>query len=268
MQAEHKRAIEIEAAHDEDVVEAALAAVPAPRSPGLLLEKLVALGVGPQHVVLDLGCGHGEYARQIVAATGCTLVALDISKHRAVETHDALGALPGARTVVATSLAEALPLRPGSVDVIWFRDMPGSIDLRRTMRECAAALKRGGYMLAYQSFATELLEPAEAQRLLGSFALLAENMDTAYWESCARDAGFEIVERDEIRGEWREFWEADGTRRTSGNLVRASRLIRDRERLTQQLGDSGYAFAMADQLWGIYQLIGKLCPTVYVLRRG
>jgi SAM-dependent methyltransferase len=267
VQPDHTRAIEIEATHDDGALERALAAVPPPRSPELLLDKFVALGVDQRHLVVDLGSGHGEYAQQIVAATGCTLVALDVSAHRAAETRDATAAVPGARVIVATSLAEALPLRPQSVDVIWCRDMLNGVDLPRTMGECATALRPGGHMLAYQSFATDLLEPIEAQRLYGDFALVAANMDAGYWESCARDAGFAIVERDEVGGEWREWWEADGGRKTSQNLLRASQLVRDRERLTRELGASGYAFAMADQLWGIYQLIGKLCPTIYLLRR-
>lgn len=264
---DHKRAIEIEAAHGDDVVDAALAAVPPPRSPALLLAKLVTLGVGPEHVVVDLGSGHGEHAQQIVAATGCALIALDVSRHRAAETRNALGALRGAGVIVATSLAEALPLRAGSVDVVWCRDMLNGVDLPRTMRECARVLRAGGHMLAYQSFATELLEPAEARRLTDPFGLIADNMDTAYWESCARDAGFEIVERDEISGEWREWWEAEGTRKTSESILRASRLVRDQARLIEELGATAYEFAMADQLWGVYQLIGKLCPTIYLLRR-
>jgi len=92
-------------------------------------------------------------------------------------------------------------------------------------------------------------------------------MDTDYFEACARDAGFSIIERDAIGSAWREWWEAEGSRRTSESLLRAARLLRGREQVSERLGEEGFAFAMADQLWGVYQMIGKLCPTVYVLRR-
>ena len=60
----------------------------------------------------------------------------------------------------------------------------------------------------------------------------------------------------------------EGTERhTSENLIRAARLLRGGEAVKKRLGEKTYAFAMADQLWGVYQMIGKLCPTAYVLRR-
>ena len=88
-----------------------------------------------------------------------------------------------------------------------------------------------------------------------------------YWEAAAAEAGFAVVERDEIGSEWREWWEQEGSQRvTSANLQRAARLIRGAARLKERLGETAYEFALADQLWGIYQMIGKLCPTAYVLR--
>ena len=101
-----------------------------------------------------------------------------------------------------------------------------------------------------------------------AFAIVARNMNPAYFEACALDAGFTIIERDAIGSEWRESWEVeDGSRHTSENLIRAARLLRGSEAVKKRLGEKTYAFAMADQLWGVYQMIGKLCPTVYVLRR-
>ncbi|MCH8162270.1 MAG: hypothetical protein IIB88_10300, partial [Chloroflexi bacterium] len=138
----------------------------------------------------------------------------------------------------------------------------------RTLRECAAVLTPGGYMLGYQTFATKLLEPLEAERMYTAFAIVARNMNPDYFEACALDAGFTIIERDAIGSEWRESWEVeDGSRHTSENLLRAARLLRGSEAVKKRLGEKTYAFAVADQFWGVYQMIGKLCPTVYVLRR-
>jgi SAM-dependent methyltransferase len=255
--------------HDEAALEAALAALPPPRSPDVLLEKFVSLGVGPGHLVIDLGSGHGQYAHQIASATGCKVVALDLSAHRVIETRAATSDTKAARVHVARSVAEALPLRSGSADFIWCRDMLNHVDLPRTMRECAAALAPGGHMLVYQSFATELMEPREAQRLYAAFAIIPANMDPAYFETCAVDAGFTIVERDVIGSEWRELWEIEGgSQAASQRLLRAARLLRGAESVRKALGATAYEFALADQLWGVYQMIGKLCPTAYILRRG
>jgi SAM-dependent methyltransferase len=254
---------------NEAAVEAAIARVPAPRSPDVLLAKLAALGVGTGDSVIDLGCGHGQYAQQIASVTGCNVVALDLSPQNVVETRAAIGEAEVARIHVARAVAEALPLRGGSAGFIWCRDMLYHVDLPRTLRECAAVLPHGGHMVVYQTFATELLEPSEAQRLYASSAIVAENMDPAYFEACVLAAGFTIVERDVIGSEWREMWEGEGgSRNTSAKLLRAARLLRGGELVRQLLGEKAYAVAVADQLWGVYQMIGKLCPTAYVLRRA
>jgi hypothetical protein len=102
-------------------------------------------------------------------------------------------------------------------------------------------------------------------------------MNPAYFEARARDAGFTIIERDEIGGEWREFWETNdydwgggglgAGLRTSDKLMRAEQLIRAEDTLRSELGDVAFEAALADCLWAVYQMIGKLCPTIYVLRR-
>jgi ubiquinone/menaquinone biosynthesis C-methylase UbiE len=259
--------LESENLHDERALEAALDGLPAPRSPDLLLGKFCALGAQPGHVIVDLGCGHGQYSLQIASATGATVVAVDLNPTSLVETRTATGHAESGRVHVARTVAEALPLRHGSAGFVWCRDMLNHVDLRRALSECAAVLASGGYMLVYQTFATASLEPAEAARLYAAFAIVAQNMEPEYFEACARDAGFTIEDRDAIASEWREWWEAEGSRKTSANLHRAALLLRGGESIRDRLGDKAYEFALADQLWGIYQMIGKLCPTVYVLRR-
>lgn len=260
--------LESQELHDDAAIVAALTGVPAPRSADVLLAKFCSLGVTPNDLVIDLGCGHGQYSQQIASATGCKVVALDLSLARVVETRAETGNAAAVRVHVARAIAEALPLGHQSVGFVWCRDMLNHVDLPRTLRECAAVLTPGGYMLVFQTFATKLLEPLEAERIYTAFAIVARNMNPDYFEACALDAGFTIIERDAIGSEWRESWEVeDGSRHTSENLLRAARLLRGSEGVKKRLGEKTYEFAMADQLWGIYQMIGKLCPTVYVLRR-
>src|SRR5438045_8752842 len=118
------------------------------------------------------------------------------------------------------------------------------------------------------------MEPLEELRLYPP----TKNMDAAYFEARAQDAGFASVERDAIGGEWREFAETRGYDWGGGGLgsglstfdklMRAEQLIRGEQALRKELGDAAYEAALADCLWGVYQMIGKLCPTIYVLRRG
>jgi ubiquinone/menaquinone biosynthesis C-methylase UbiE len=253
--------------HDEDALERALASLPAPRSPGIMLERLVALGVGTSDLVLDVGCGHGQHAREIAEATGATVLALDISRVSVAETLEAARPKSRGRVNAARAIAEHLPARNRSASAIWCRDMLYYVDLPAVMREFARVLRPGRHAIVYHTFATDQLEPGEARRLIEPFAIDAANMRPAHFEQSAVDAGFDIVERDEIGSEWREWWQADGSRRTSESLARAGKLVRGREAIVAQFGVDAWSFAMADQLWGIYQMIGKLCPTLYVLRR-
>ena len=49
--------------------------------------------------------------------------------------------------------------------------------------------------------------------------------------------------------------------------MRCSRMRRREEELVQRHGRNVYEAAYAGELWGIYQLLGKLCPMVYRLRK-
>jgi hypothetical protein len=122
-------------------------------------------------------------------------------------------------------------------------------------------------MLVYQTFATALLEQNEAARLYGPLAVVAENMAPAFFETCATQAGLVISERDPIASEWREWWEEHGERTTSQQLLTIARLRRDRERLFGELGRVNYEVELANCHWGVYQMLGKLVPTLYVLTK-
>jgi len=92
-------------------------------------------------------------------------------------------------------------------------------------------------------------------------------MDPSRLERCAREAGLSVVSVDPIGSEWRESWEEDGSHRTSRQLLHAARLLRDRQELMGELGEIDYRVELANALWGVYQMIGKLEPRIYVLRR-
>jgi hypothetical protein len=73
--------------------------------------------------------------------------------------------------------------------------------------------------------------------------------------------------RDVIGSEWREHWEESGAGTTARQLLRIARLRRGREPLVAQFGEALYEAELADCHWGVYQMLGKLCPMCWVLRR-
>jgi Methyltransferase domain len=69
------------------------------------------------------------------------------------------------------------------------------------------------------------------------------------------------VDVDRGLGEWRERMIEEGEWDANEALLRVSRLRR-----LGVTGSEAEAYA-ADKVWGVYQLLGKLCPTVYLWER-
>jgi hypothetical protein len=151
---------------------------------------------------------------------------------------------------------------------VWCRDMLNHVaDLRGAFSECARVLRRGGRMVIFHTFATDLLEPREAERLYAPLAVVAESMEQGALEHALSAGGLHLLERDVVASEWREFGEETGERRTSAQLLRIARLRRRPDQLRAELGDEAYEIELADCLWGVYQMLGKLRPEIWIAER-
>ncbi|HZC29441.1 MAG TPA: methyltransferase domain-containing protein, partial [Gaiellaceae bacterium] len=162
---------------------------------------------------------------------------------------------------------EALPLEDAVADWIWCRDVLPHVDVGPAFGECARVLRPGGRMLVYATLATGLLEPREAWTLYDAVAVVAESMDRAAVEDAARAARLTLVSRTALGGEWRERMVEDGAWDAGADLLRLSRLRRREDELVDRHGATRIAAYRGGKIWGIYQLLGKLFPTVYVWRR-
>lgn len=240
-----------------------------PRGPSMLFEEAVRFKIRPNHLILDIGCGEGRKACELIRRFGCRVVCVDVvsenlKKAKAVVTKAKLRR----RIALVRGAIETIPLISGTVDFVWCRDMLNHVlDLRGGIGECARVLKPRGRMLVYNTFATELLEPQEARRLYRPLAVVQENMSSEYFEKVIENRGFRIEKRDIIGSEWREYWEESGDHVTSKQLLRVARIRRAGDRLAEEIGKVPYSVEMANCLWGVYQMLGKLRPTMYVLRK-
>jgi hypothetical protein len=89
--------------------------------------------------------------------------------------------------------------------------------------------------------------------------------DPVAFERAANDAGLAVEHREDLHGEWHEYAEEhDGG--AGRRLLRLTRLLRRPEHSRQLLGDAVYDSEVGDCLYGVYQMIGKLNPALYVLR--
>jgi hypothetical protein len=70
-----------------------------------------------------------------------------------------------------------------------------------------------------------------------------------------------------IGTEWREH-EEERTQPVSRDLLRLARLRRRREEIVEEYGQELYDVSQASLQWKTYLFLGKLQPTMYLLKRG
>jgi ubiquinone/menaquinone biosynthesis C-methylase UbiE len=243
-----------------------------PRGPDMLFDLAGGLGVTAQSLVLDVGSRDARHQLELARRFGCRSVGIEpvranLDRGRALvdEARRDEPAVADAVTSVQ-GIAERLPFADAAFDLVWCRDVLIHVaDLDTALAECRRVLRPGAAMLVFQMFATPWLDPTEAERLWPPLAAVPANTDSERFERAAAAAGFRIERMEELHGEWREHGEETAPGKTSRQLLHAARLIRDPERYRAALGPSDYAAELADALWGIYQMIGKLSPRVYVL---
>jgi SAM-dependent methyltransferase len=231
---------------------------PPARGTEWLFELFAELGPRAGQLVVDVGARDAKHAIRLAHEHGLRVIALDPVTHhvelarRAVEE-------AGVDVEVLQAGIEEMPIEDGTADWIWCRDVLVHVDLSRGFAECARILQPGGQMLAYVTCATERLEPREAAWLFDAVAVVPESTQPEAIEHHAASAGLRLVSKTELGGEWRERMVEEGTWSANDALLQLSRLRRS----GAKLDDPRVAAYAADKVWGIYQLLGKTCPTVY-----
>lgn len=240
-----------------------------PRGSDMLYDLLAGFGPTFHSRVIDIGCRDARHAIEIAKRFGCHVLGIDPAPVH-IERARTRVAEAGMAHLVHVELAgiEAMPVADESQDMIWCRDVLNHVDLERGFAECARVLKSGGQMLVYQTFATSALEAQEAARIYAAMAIIPRNMDENTFQAYAQDAGLRITMRDVVSSEWRERWAEEGNTALLDNLLAIARLRRSEGALVEQHGRDQYEANYASTLWGIYQMLGKLQPTVYLLEKS
>lgn len=241
-----------------------------PRTPELLFDHAASLGLNEGSRVLDIGSRDAIHAIELARRFGCQVVAADpvpvhteLATARLAETD----ANVAERVTLSDAAIEHLPFDDESFDLVWARDMLNHVGLRRGLDESYRVLKPGKAMLIFQTFATALMEPGEARRLYENHSIIPENMDRDHFEELAEATGFTIEHHDDLRSEWREFRVESGKDDIGDELMTLARMRRTESELVERFGRSLYEATIADILWGVYLLIGKLSSSIYVLRK-
>jgi hypothetical protein len=134
-------------------------------------------------------------------------------------------------------------------------------------RETPLFFRRGITRVTPDAVRTRRRSHNEAARLWASMAIVPENKQRDYLERCFRAAGFEIAARERVDSERREERIEKGESDLQSTLLRLARMRRREEELVTRYGRPLYEATYGSELWSVYQLLGKLCPMEYLLRK-
>jgi len=239
-----------------------------PRSPEAML-ALAVERVTPGSVVLDVGCRHASHLIELVRATGASGVGIDPVSRFVEEARRAVReAALDDRVRIVEGVMQDIPYPDASFDLAWCRDVIEVVEgLEPAIAEIARVLRPGGHLIVYTVFATDRLEPKEADLLFGqSLAIVPANLVEENVEAAFRRARLGVVVKDVVGTEWREYAE-ERTRPVSRDVLRLARLRRQRHRIVEHAGEEIYGHIESNLHWLVYQFLGKLLPTIYVLRK-
>jgi SAM-dependent methyltransferase len=259
---------------EEEAFQAALSQSLDPRGFDLMFDLVAELGLPPGSAALDVGAREAWHCIELARRFGFTVHGIEpVRRHldnaaRALQALEAAEPGVAARIRIDEGVAERLGEPGGSIDLIWCRDVLEHVeDLETVFGEFRRVLRPGGTAVIYQMTATDWLTPAEAARLWPPAGIYASSVDPEHFEAAIAAAGLLTRQWIQLHGEWRERAEEDGAGLSSRQLLWVSRLLRNRPAYEGRFGADAYEAMLTDSLWGIYQMIGKLNPRIYVLSR-
>jgi SAM-dependent methyltransferase len=237
-----------------------------------LFDLVAEADLPPGSAVLDVGARDGRHSFELSRRFGFNVRGVEpVRRHLDVAARD-LAAFAAeepeaaARVRIDEGIAEKLTDPSGSVDLIWCRDVLVHVeDLEAVFGEFRRVLRPGGRAVIFQMTATDWLTPAEAAFMWPPAAIHAGSLDPQRIEAAITGAGLSVEQCIQLHGETRERVEEDGVGKTSQQLLWVSRLLRNRPAFEERFGTIAYEYLLTDSLWGVYQMIGKLNPRIYVL---
>lgn len=256
--------------HDEyDLIEEelndALAVSLSPRSHAVLFDVIAGLPLDVGATVVDVGCGEGSQSLELATRFGFDVLGIDPLEARMRNARTAAASTDG-RIRFERGTAEAIPMEDAHADLVLCRELLYVVDdLVTVLRECHRVLRPGGFVVVYQLFSTELLEPREAAWFWGGEESARRNTPE-FFESAAAEADLVIADMIDLGSETVEAAE-EASGKAGSELLAAARLRRDPERYIARFGRAAYDIKLNDAFWFIYRMIGKLTQRVYVLSR-
>jgi SAM-dependent methyltransferase len=238
-----------------------------PRGPDMLLD-LAAAHLTAESRVLDVGCRDASHLIELVRRTGASGAGIDplerfVERSRAAVAEAGLGE----RVHIVQGAIQAIPYPDAAFDLVWCRDVITIVDgLDAAIGELARVLRPGGRVVAFTVFATGDFDARDIALRGQNLVAVAENLDERNVEGAFARAGLSVELKDVVGTEWREYAE-ERTQPASRALLRLARLRRERDRFVAAAGEEIVGHIESNLHWEVWQFLGKLLPTVYVLRK-
>jgi hypothetical protein len=115
-------------------------------------------------------------------------------------------------------------------------------------------------------FRSDRPQPEETGWLWRTFGNAPGNDDPSIVEAAMAGAGLRVDERMDLGSEWGE-WSEELAGTGSRRLLHAARMLRAPDRYAEQFGRAAYDIMLADCLWHVYRMLGRLSGRVYLLSR-
>jgi SAM-dependent methyltransferase len=240
-----------------------------PRGPDSLFEVLDSLQLQANGVGVDVGCGEGRDAIQLARRFGLRVYGVDpLPRH--IELSSLLAHAEGLSDAVEFRLgsAEHLPLPDGTADLVWCKEVLMFTQLDRAFGELVRILRPDGIGCVYQVLTGSRMSEAEAREFwemdLGYGH--ARSLRPSDIEAAIASAGLQLQRRIDFASEWGEYAQ-EQTGAGGRRLVHAARLLRDPKRYAAEFGEVAYRIMLADCLWHVYRMIGKLHGAAFIFTK-
>jgi SAM-dependent methyltransferase len=225
-----------------------------PRGPDALFDLVEGLELAPKSRVVDVGCGRGRQVVELARRFGFDVVGIDpASRHQQAESQ--AGTFGAGSVSFHEGTAESIPRDPSSVDLIFCRESLMYAHLETAISEFWRVLRSGGRGLIYLVLTGPRMTDEGALEFWASLA--PNSLRPADIEEALVRAGFVIDDRIDYGSEWGErAQEREGT--AGQRLLYAARLLRQPSRYIERFGRDNYDIMLADCLWNVYRMLGKL----------
>lgn len=240
-----------------------------PRSPEVMYDKFASFEINKDSVILDAGCRDARHLIELAKKYDCRLEGIDIVESNIIAGSDSIRSNKlEERIRIGIGDIHSLTYENESIDYIWCRDVMTHLDdLGKAFKSLYRVLKGKGKIVIFHVTATELLTSDEADSICKPLATIKKNLDCTYFETVFKEAGLKCIEKDIIGTEWRESYEEAGRNLSSKQLMRIAKLMRNKKEFIDKHGEKNYAVELANCHWGVYQMLGKLSPVIYVLEK-